>query len=93
MPIEPKYIFITQEDAPSEQAWCSKAKVIKIESFNKDTKEYHNFEENVAFSWAGEHNFKYTLGEMVFADKFDKNRWYDCTHGIHFYMKKEELEK
>lgn len=32
----------------------------------------------------------YTVGEMVYADDFDENRWHECSHGIHFFMDKHE---
>jgi hypothetical protein len=28
----------------------------------------------------------YKVGEMVYADSFDDNRWNECSHGIHFFV-------
>lgn len=32
----------------------------------------------------------YKLGEMVYPDEWDNNRWNECSHGIHFFMTREE---
>ena len=32
----------------------------------------------------------YKVGEMVFPDSFDENRWDECSHGIHFFIDKQE---
>ncbi len=35
-------------------------------------------------------NFVYRRGEWVYADAFTDDRWKDSTHGIHFWMTREE---
>ena len=30
----------------------------------------------------------YKVGEMVYPDSFDENRWNECSHGIHFFINK-----
>lgn len=32
----------------------------------------------------------YKIGEMVYPDRFDDNRWNECSHGIHFFTNKRE---
>ena len=32
----------------------------------------------------------YKVGEMVYPDSFDENRWNECSHGIHFFINKQE---
>lgn len=32
----------------------------------------------------------YKVNEMVYPDKFDENRWDECSHGIHFFINKQE---
>jgi len=32
----------------------------------------------------------YKLGEMVYPDRWDNNRWNECSYGIHFFMTREE---
>ena len=31
----------------------------------------------------------YVVGEMVYPDSFDENRWNECSHGIHFFINKQ----
>ena len=33
---------------------------------------------------------KYVVGEMVYPDKFDENRWNECSNGIHFFINKQD---
>ena len=32
----------------------------------------------------------YKVGEMVYPDKFDENRWNECSKGIHFFINKQD---
>lgn len=32
----------------------------------------------------------YEVGKMVYPDSWNPNRWEECTHGIHFFMTKQE---
>lgn len=62
---------------------CDKAKVLTIKSFD-GTKEFDE-----AWSLVDE-NFVYRKGEWVYANAFTEDRWKDSTHGIHFWMTREE---
>ena len=33
---------------------------------------------------------KYIKGEMVYPDFFDEDRWNECSHGIHFFVNKQD---
>lgn len=33
---------------------------------------------------------RYIKGEMVYPDYFDDNRWDECSHGIHFFINKQD---
>ena len=44
-------------------------------------------------SWRHEAATYYTKGETVYADKFDDDICIGCTHGIHFFMTKQEAEE
>ena len=35
-----------------------------------------------------EHELLYKVGEMVYPDSFDEDRWNECSHGIHFFVDK-----
>ncbi len=38
-------------------------------------------------------NFTYKVGQWVRADKWDDNRWEECSSGIHFFLTRVEAEK
>lgn len=35
----------------------------------------------------------YKVGEMVYPDSFDDDRWNECSHGIHFFVDRGEAER
>ena len=35
----------------------------------------------------------YKVGELVHPDSFDENRWNECSHGIHFFITRQEAEE
>ena len=88
--VEWKYLVKIQipEDArrcsaTTRKCRCDKAMVLDITSFdgNKHYDEVtnNNYKETV-----------YKVGEMVYPDSFDDNRWNECSHGIHFFINKED---
>ena len=64
---------------------CDKAKVLEIKNFEGSK----FFDE--AWSTVAE-NFCYKLGEWVYAENFNEDRWYDSTGGIHFWMTEDEAK-
>ena len=63
---------------------CSKAKVLGIfEIYGNESKDA------VAYS-SYNANFTYKVGEWVYPDSFDEDRYHECSHGIHFFMTFEE---
>ena len=62
---------------------CDKARVVAITDVNKK----ESYKEAMSFV---DPNFIYRLGEMVYADSYNEDRWYDSSHGIHFWMTFEE---
>jgi hypothetical protein len=34
----------------------------------------------------------YEVGEITHADDWDEDRWNECSHGIHFFLTREEAE-
>ena len=91
--VEEKYLVKLQipEDARRSSATtrkcrCDKAKVLDITSL--DGEEHYDEVTN--------NNYKetvYKVGEMVYPDSFDENRWNGCSHGIHFFINKEDAIK
>lgn len=35
-------------------------------------------------------NVVYKVGEFVYPDSFNDNRWHECSHGIHFFINRQE---
>ncbi|WAW15037.1 pentapeptide repeat-containing protein [Peptostreptococcus equinus] len=62
---------------------CDKAKVIAISKLDGSG----FYREAVSLV---DETFIYRLGQFSYADSFDDNRWLDSSHGIHFWMTKEE---
>ena len=86
--VEGKYLVKLQipEDArrcsaTTRKCRCDKAMVLDITSLdgNKHYDEVtnNNYSETI-----------YKVGEMVYPDSFDENRWNECSHGIHFFINK-----
>lgn len=73
-----------RSSATSRKCRCSKAEVISIMTF--DGKEV---KEGVAYS-KRDSSFEYRVGKTVEVSNFDKNRWNECSTGIHFFMTKQE---
>ena len=68
----------------SQKCRCDKAKVLGIT--NLDTNESVSEIKNTSYSPA----VTYVVGEMVYPDSFDENRWNECSHGIHFFINKQD---
>ena len=88
--VEGKYLVKLQipEDArrcsaTTRKCRCNKAMVLDITSLDGET----HFDEVV------NNNYKktiYKVGEMVYPNSFDENRWNECSHGIHFFINKQD---
>jgi len=48
--------------------------------------------ENAVVNLACGHTTVYRVGESVFPDSWDSDRWNECSHGIHCFLTKEEAE-
>ena len=62
---------------------CDKAMVLKITNLD-ETKEYDSV---INANYA---ELTYKVDEMVYPDSFDDNRWNECSHGIHFFINKQD---
>ena len=74
-----------RSSAATNKCRCDKAKVLDIICISDE----HplNLREITNFNYA---ETTYKVGEMVFPDSFDENRWNECSHGIHFFINKDE---
>ena len=69
--------------ATTTKCRCNKALVLAIEksdgtAADVDSVVNHNY---VATA--------YKVGEMVYPDSFDDDRWNECSHGIHFFLERQ----
>ena len=80
-------LFIPEDakrsSATTNKCRCDKAKVLEIT--NLTTKE--RFDEIINKRYAP---CVYKVGEMVYPDSFDDDRWNECSNGIHFFIDKQE---
>ena len=78
------------EDAKRSSATgrkCRADKAIVLAIYNLDGDEIDS-----AYSLY-DHDFVYRKGESIIPDAFDDNRWNECSHGIHFFITREEAEE
>ena len=73
-----------RSSATTNKCRCDKAKVLEIITLN----DKRSVEEVVNKSYIP--NITYKVGEMVYPDSFDDNRWNECSHGIHFFIDKQD---
>ena len=72
-----------RSSATTRKCRCDKAMVLDITSLDGET----HFDE------VANHNYNetiYKVGEIVYPDSFDENRWNECSNGIHFFVNKED---
>ena len=76
-----------RSSATGRKCRCSKAQVLEI-SVLKDGKECQKEEKVVNYDYSP--NVTYEVGHIVEPDSFDDDRWQECSHGIHFFINKQE---
>ena len=69
--------------ATSQKCRCDKAKVLAITDIDGG----NPIESIFNASYRG---MTYKVGEMVYPDSFDEDRWNECSHGIHFFINKQD---
>ena len=69
--------------ANTTECRCDKAEVLEIT--NIETSEKVDVITNT-----NEVRCVYKVGEMVYPDSFDEDRWNECSNGIHFFINKQE---
>ena len=72
-----------RSSATSRKCRCDKAMVLDITSL--DGEKHYDEVTNTNYN-----KTIYKVGEFVYPDSFDENRWNECSHGIHFFINKEE---
>ena len=69
--------------ATTNKCRCDRAKVLSITNI----KSGEEIQELCNDSYSA---CVYKVGEMVYPDKFDDDRWNECSNGIHFFINKQE---
>ena len=70
--------------ATSQKCRCDKAKVLSVWNMRLEEEVL----EVVNHAYGQETCYK--VGEMVYPDSFDEDRWNECSHGIHFFINKQD---
>lgn len=76
-----------RSSATTRKCRCSKAKVLEI--WDMDDKGNYTIPVNSGYSFF-DRFLEYRVGEMVYPDSFDEDRWDECSNGIHFFITKQE---
>ena len=71
--------------ATGRKCRCDKARVLEVIDLDDDKREVLSCV-NMSYNVRTE----YKVGEMVYPDSFDEDRWNECSHGIHFFINKQE---
>ena len=72
-----------RSSATTMKCRCDKAKVLAITSL--DGAKQYDIVLNTNYTAT-----EYKVGEMVYPDEFDDNRWNECSNGIHFFINKQD---
>ena len=75
-----------RSSATTRKCRCSEAKVLEITGGDKEVKE------GMSCSPFACGVLVYKVGETVFPDSFNEDRWNECSNGIHFFMTRREAE-
>ena len=74
-----------RSSATTKKCRCDKAKVLGF--YNTLGTEELDMTELVNDKYE---KCKYVKGEMVYPDFFDEDRWNECSHGINFFVNKQD---
>ena len=74
-----------RSNATSNKCRCSYAKVIDITPLDN-----YNLQENDKCVSIYNRSFAYVVNKEVISDKFDENRFNECSNGIHFFLNEKD---
>ena len=78
-----------RSSATTMKCRCDKAKVLAITDLD-GSNPIDAIVNTSIFNFQQLHILLYKVGEMVYPDSFDKDRWNECSHGIHFFVNKQD---
>ena len=79
--------LLIPKDALRSSAFGRKCRASRAYVVNIFNTKSNTYEQYGVSRFAG---LEYTQGQFVYPDYFDMNRWDECSHGIHFFMTKNE---
>ena len=74
-----------RSSATTNKCRCDKAKVLEITSMETNEHLVEIINTNTEYAPC-----VYKIGEMVYPDSFNDDRWNECSHGIHFFINRQE---
>ena len=69
--------------ANGDKCRCDKALVLEFQNIDRTPSNEKEYTSNVYIKCT------YKVGEIVYADSWDDNRWNECSHGIHFFIDRQ----
>lgn len=88
-----RYPYIVKLEIPADakrssstgiKCRCDKAKVLEIQNLDGTPI-------NLACVYSFYNiNFRYEVGEIIYPNSFDDRYWIECSHGIHFFMNRQD---
>ena len=69
--------------ATTDKCRCDKALVLEIQDLDGNKLDLKKV---ISTNYA---ECKYVVGEIVYADAWDEDRWDECSHGIHFFLDRQ----
>lgn len=79
---------VKRSSAIGNKCRCEHAKVLSI--IDEDGNKYDTGRPIISKIMGIDNQLIYKVGEYVYADSFDENRFNECARGIHFFMTPEE---
>ena len=73
-----------RSSATTRKCRCNKAEVVEIYNLDGTIAEQRCVKSDY------NNDFVYKVGETVIVDNFDKERWNECSSGIHFFLNRQE---
>ena len=69
--------------ANGDKCRCDKALVLEFQNIDSTPSEVKEYTSNVYIKCT------YKVGEIVYSDSWDDDRWNECSHGIHFFVDRQ----
>jgi hypothetical protein len=77
-----------RSSATGRKCRCNRATVLDIQSVEFNGLSLAGMVREAFSSY--KMNFIYKIGETVYVEDFDDNRWNECSTGIHFFITRQE---